>query len=91
MIAGRGPDAAVTVEVRLTSANRPDNEGTGAVDEPNIMAQRLDARPFSTGQKVANHLPDDDQTVNRMVEQGVDDAEEDDMRTARKHRKPTED
>jgi len=63
---------------------RNDDSNDVAVDEPNIMAQRLDARPFSSGKKVENHLPDDDETTERLVQKGADDAEDEEMLEADK-------
>ncbi|HEX4349888.1 MAG TPA: hypothetical protein VH251_05860 [Verrucomicrobiae bacterium] len=50
------------------------DDSSAAVDEPNIMAQRLDKRPFSTGHKIENHLPEDDEVTERLVQKGADDA-----------------
>jgi hypothetical protein len=61
--------------------NAPANE---AVDEPGIIAKPWEDRPFSTGRKIENHLPDDDQVTEQMVQEGADDAEEDDVITAKK-------
>jgi len=60
------------------------DDSTGAVDEPGIMAQRLDKRPFSTGRKVENHLPDDEEVTERLVQKGVDDAEDSEVLEADK-------
>lgn len=61
-----------------------DDSGDAAADDPNIAAQRLDKRPFSTGTKVRTKLPKDDQTTERTVQEGIDEAEHDEMVAASK-------
>jgi hypothetical protein len=58
-----------------------------AADEPNIVDQPLDSRPFSTGTKAENQLPADDDTMERMVQEGLDEAEADERVAAEKSTK----
>jgi hypothetical protein len=66
------------------------DDPVAAVDEPNIMAQRLDKRPFSTGHKIENHLPEDDEVTERLVQKGADDADDDERFEADKTRTKSE-
>jgi hypothetical protein len=50
---------------------------TEAADEPNILSSGMGAPPVSRGHHVENHLPEDDLTTERSVEQGIEDAEDD--------------
>lgn len=85
------PSGATSSEVEQARQELTGEETMGsAADEPGIMAQPLDARPFSTGNKVENQLPEDDETVERMVQEGVDDAEQDEMDAANKTRTKSE-
>jgi hypothetical protein len=62
------------------------DDSTAAVDEPNIMAQRLDKRPFSTGHKIENHFPEDDEVLEHLVQKGADDADDNERQEAGKTR-----
>ena len=55
-----------------------------ANDEPNITGRGMGAPPTSRGKHTKNNLPDDDETTARTVLEGVDEAEQDDLRTAQK-------
>jgi hypothetical protein len=50
---------------------------SAAADEPNILSSGMGAPPVSRGHHVENHLPEDDLTTERSVEQGMEDAEDD--------------
>jgi hypothetical protein len=81
----REPDSAPASDMIQTGRELTDDNATNeAVDEPGIMAQPLESRPFSTGRKIENHLPHDDEITERLVQHGVDDAEENDVVTASK-------
>jgi hypothetical protein len=45
-----------------------------------------DAAPVSVGRRISRRLPSDDQTTKELVEEGVDEAEHDEMLCARKTR-----
>ena len=66
------------------------DDSSAAVDEPNIMAQPLEARPFSTGRKIENHLPEDDEVTERLVQKGADDADDNERLEAGKTRTKSE-
>lgn len=61
-----------------------DDLESAAMDAPAIPDQPLQSRPFSAGSQVKNELPDDDRTMERTVEEGVADAEDDEISTASK-------
>jgi hypothetical protein len=78
---GRGPNPGQSgIEDVQSQATGED----AAVDDPKIMDQRLDARPFSTGRKIENQVPHDDEVTERMVEEGVDEADSDERKVASK-------
>jgi len=91
MIAGRGRKHPTDLDVDQAKKELSgDDARNDAADEPGIMAQRLDKRPFSTGNKIESQLPDDDQTVERIVQEGVDEAGHDEMVAASKTRTKSE-
>ena len=57
-----------------------------AVDEPNIVASGLGAPPVSHGKLINPVLPDDEETTENAVEQGIEDAEDDSAAEAKKTR-----
>jgi hypothetical protein len=58
-----------------------------ASDEPGIAASGLGAPPTSTGRRKPRHGPDDGQLSEDLVEEGLGNAEHDQMIAARKARK----
>ena len=60
---------------------------TGGADEPFIVAGQLDSPPTSSGRRKKPLLPQDDQITKELVEEGVDEAEHDQMVQERKSRR----
>jgi hypothetical protein len=65
---------------------KPETSGDNpaATDEPNITGSGMGSPPTSRGRQVANHLPHDDETTERTVQEGVDEAEEDETSQAKR-------
>jgi hypothetical protein len=59
----------------------------GANDEPGIAASGLGAPPTSRGRRKPRHGPDDGQLSEDLVQEGLSNAEHDQMVAARKARK----
>ncbi|HEX9046517.1 MAG TPA: hypothetical protein VF988_05775 [Verrucomicrobiae bacterium] len=91
LIAGHDPKHPTAADIAQAKMELLGDESADApVDDPAIMAERLDKRPFSRGGEVRKHLPTDDQTTERTVQEGVEEAEHDEMVEAAKHRTRSE-
>jgi hypothetical protein len=85
LIAGRAPKQATTSD--LFQAKRElfgDEAMDDAADESNIVASGMGAPPTSTGHQVERHLPTDDEDSIQLVQEGVDEAEHEQMVQAAK-------
>ena len=58
-----------------------------ANDEPNIVASGMGSPPVSHGWETARILPDDDHDAENLTEEGINLAEEDLMRQAKRQEK----
>jgi hypothetical protein len=91
LVAGRQPDRLTTSDLEQARKELMGAEfADTAADQPGIMAQELEAWPFSSGTKIENQLPRDDETTEGMVQEGVEDAERDERVAARKTRTKSE-
>lgn len=87
LIAGRGTRSAVrsdrqNAKRELTGAIHP----TVPRPRPDLDTAQWDPAPVSIGRRAKQKLPGDDQITKELVEEGVDEAEHDEMLTARKRR-----
>ena len=91
LIAGRAPNRATTSDrIQAKMELLGDDLADAPVDETGITSSGMGAPPTSTGWKVKAHLPEDDETEIRTVQQGVDEAEHDEMLQAAKTRTKSE-
>jgi len=91
LIEGREPNRPTSADrIQAKKELLGDESAESSSDDPQIPAQRLDKRPDSTGKQVPNRLPDDDQTTEQLVQEGVDEAEHDEMVAASKTRTKSE-
>jgi hypothetical protein len=91
LIAGREPNR-VTASDRIQAKKEllGDDSGDAAVDETGIVASGMGAPPTSQGKKTEPQLPTDDQIEEQMVQEGLDEAEHDEMLQAAKTRTKSE-
>jgi hypothetical protein len=91
LIAGREPNR-VTASDRIQAKKEllGDDSADAAVDDTDITPSGMGAPPTSRGRHVKNHLPTDDETETQMVEEGVNEAEHDQMVQAAKTRTKSE-
>jgi hypothetical protein len=91
LIAGREP-SRVTASDRIQARKElvGDDSADAAVDDTGIMPSGMGAPPTSRGRKIEPQLPTDDETEAKMVEQGVDEAEHDEMLQAARTRTRSE-
>jgi hypothetical protein len=62
---------------KIMQSPRSPADDNQPVDEPNIVGSGLGAPPVSHGKMINPVLPDDEETTQNAVEQGVEDAEDD--------------
>lgn len=91
LIAGREPNR-VTASDRIQAKKEllGDDSGDAAIDDTGITPSGMGAPPTSTGSRTERHLPTDDQTEIQTVQEGVDEAEHDEMVQAAKTRTKSE-
>jgi hypothetical protein len=91
LIAGREPNR-VTASDRIQAKKEllGDDSGDAAVDDTNITPSGMGAPPTSTGRQAKKYLPTDDETEAQMVQEGVDEAEHDEMVQAARTRTKSE-
>ena len=91
LIAGREPNR-VTASDRIQAKKEllGDDSGDAAIDDTGIAPSGMGAPPTSTGSRAERHLPTDDQTEIQTVQEGVDEAEHDEMVQAAKTRTKSE-
>ena len=91
LIAGREPNR-VTASDRIQAKKEllGDDSGDAAVDDTGIAPSGMGAPPTSRGWKIEPQLPTDDQTEIQTVQEGVDEAEHDEMLQAAKARTKSE-
>jgi hypothetical protein len=87
LIAGREPNR-VTASDRIQAKKEllGDDSADDAVDDTGITPSGMGAPPTSTGKRIEPQLPTDDQTEIQMVQEGLDEAEHDEMLQAAKTR-----
>lgn len=86
LINGRQPSQRTTSDLRQAKRELCGDDAADAPsDDQGITASGMGAPPTSRGHKVEPCLPDDDQDEARTVEEGVDEAEHDEMLEAAKH------
>lgn len=91
LIAGREPNR-VTASDRIQAKKEllGDDSADVAVDDTGITPSGMGAPPTSTGKHVKPQLPTDDQTEIQTVQEGLDEAEHDEMLQAAKTRTKSE-
>jgi len=86
LIAGREPNRVNTSDrIQAKKELLGDDSADNPADENEITGHGMGAPPVSHGHKVEPQLPDDDLDEERMVEEGVAEAEHDEMLEAAKH------
>jgi len=86
LIAGRRPIRRTASDLRQAKQELVgDERANAAVDDPGITSSGFGAPPVSHGRRVPKRLPTDDETEARTVEEGVNEAEHDEMLQASKH------
>lgn len=88
---GRNPNR-VTASDRIQAKKEllGDPSGDTAVDDTGIMPGGMGYPPVSTGHKIEPILPTDDQTEIETVQEGLDEADHDEMLQAAKTRPKNE-
>ena len=91
LIAGRG-SKRVTASDRIQAKKEllGDDSGDAAMDETGIAPSGMGAPPTSTGKRIKPQLPTDDRTEIETVQEGLDQAEHDEMVQAAKTRTKSE-
>lgn len=91
LIAGREPNR-VTASDRIQAKKEllGDDSGDAAVDDTGITPSGMGAPPTSTGKRVKPQLPVDDEIEIQTVQEGVDEAEHDEMLQSAKSRTKNE-
>ncbi|HXE43440.1 MAG TPA: hypothetical protein VN516_10475, partial [Candidatus Baltobacteraceae bacterium] len=86
LISGREPNR-VTASDRIQAKKEllGDDSADKSVDENEITGRGMGAPPMSRGGKTEPYLPTDDQDEERLVQEGVDEAEHREMLEAAKH------
>ncbi|HSY42389.1 MAG TPA: hypothetical protein VK811_00655 [Candidatus Acidoferrum sp.] len=91
LIAGREPNRVTTSDrIQAKKELLGDDSGDAAVDDTGIMPGGMGYPPVSTGKQTKNHLPTDDQTEIELIQEGLDEAEHDEMLQAAKTRTKSE-
>lgn len=86
LIAGRRPNGRGASDLRAAKRELlGDESADNAVDEPDIPPSGMGAPPTSHGRRVEPQLPKDDRYEEEMAQEGVDDAQHDQMLEASKH------
>lgn len=91
LIAGREP-SRVNASDRIQAKKEllGDDSADAAVDDTGIIPDGMGSPPVSRGHQVKNRLPTDDETETQIVQEGVDEAEHDEMLNAAKTRTKSE-
>jgi hypothetical protein len=91
LIAGREPNR-VTASDRIQAKKEllGDDSGDAAADDTGMASSGMGAPPTSTGRRVEPQLPTDDETEIQTVQEGVNEAEHDEMVQAAKTRTKNE-
>lgn len=91
LIAGRQPNR-VTASDRIQAKKEllGDDSGDATIDETGIVPSGMGAPPTSHGKKIKPQLPTDDETEAQTVQEGLDEAEHDEMLQAAKTRTKNE-
>jgi hypothetical protein len=87
LISGREPNrVSASDRIQAKKELLGDDSADNAVDENEITGRGMGAPPVSHGEKTEPQLPHDDEIESRTVEEGVEEAEHDEMLEAAKHR-----
>jgi len=91
LIAGREPNR-VTASDRIQAKKEllGDGSADSATDDTGITPSGMGSPPTSTGRKIEPQLPTDDETEAQTVQEGLDEAEHDEMVQAAKKRTKSE-
>jgi hypothetical protein len=91
LIMGREPNR-VTASDRIQAKMEllGDDSSDAAADDTGIIASGMGSPPVSRGKQTKNHLPTDDQTEIELVQEGLDEAQHDEMLQAAKTRTKNE-
>lgn len=91
LIAGREPNR-VTASDRIQAKKEllGDDSADAAMDDAGITPSGMGAPPVSTGKRIEPQLPTDDETEVQTVQEGLDEAEHDEMVQAAKKRTKNE-
>jgi hypothetical protein len=91
LISGREP-SRVNASDRIQAKKEllGDESGDAPTDDTGITASGMGAPPTSRGKKTTPQLPTDDETEERTVQEGLDEAEHDEMLQAAKTRTKNE-
>jgi hypothetical protein len=91
LIAGREPNRVTTSDrIQAKMELLGDDTADAAVDDTGIVASGMGAPPTSTGRKIKPLLPTDDETEIQTVQEGLDEAEHDEMLQAARTRTKSE-
>jgi hypothetical protein len=91
LIAGREPNRVTTSDrIQAKKELLGDDSADAAVDESDIVGRGMGSPPTSRGRQTTNNLPHDDETTERTVQEGLDEAEHDEMLEASKIRTESE-
>lgn len=86
LISGREPNrVSASDRIQAKKELLGDESEDKPVDENEIIGSGMGAPPVSHGKKIEPQLPHDDEVEAQTVEEGVDEAEHDQMLEAAKH------
>lgn len=86
LISGREPNrVSASDRIQAKKELLGDDSADKSVDENEIVGRGMGAPPVSRGKKVEAQLPDDDLNEERLVQEGIDEAEHSEMLEATKH------
>jgi hypothetical protein len=91
LIAGRAPNlVSASDRIQAKKELLGDDSADAAVDDTGITPGGMGYPPVSTGTHTKNHLPTDDQMEMDLVQEGLDQAEHEEMLQAAKTRTKNE-
>lgn len=91
LISGRAPNHVLGSDrIQAKKELLGDLSRNDAADESDITPQGMGSPPTSHGRKVPAKLPDDDNITTQTVQEGIDEAEHDEMLQASKARTRSE-
>ena len=91
LIDSRQPNQVTTSDrIQAKKELLGDDSGDAAIDDTDIAPSGMGAPPTSTGRRIKPQLPTDDETEIETVQEGLDQAEHDEMVQAAKTRTKSE-